>query len=748
MAILDRLNNAQRQAAEIVDGPLLVLAGAGAGKTRVLTHRIAYLVEEIGIPPWNILAVTFTNKAAGEMRERVELLVGNAATAIWMGTFHSICARLLRFEANAFGIEADFTIYDEDDRLALMRRLLKALDIAEEDLAPRALISQISRAKNAMVGPELFAREESSPHQKRIAEIYAAYETELRRNHAFDFDDLLVKLVHLFERHDPVLAKYQQRFKYILIDEYQDTNRPQYLLTRQLAAGHHNICCVGDDDQSIYQFRGADLRNILDFERDYPETRVVRLEQNYRSTGRILAAANAVILNNLDRKGKTLWTESEAGEPIEVVECSTDRCEARHVVDTLRDLTWKEGYAPEDAAVLYRTNAQSRALEEELQRAGMDYVIIGGVRFYERREIKDILAYLRLLVNPADDISLVRIANTPRRGIGAVSMERLTQYARQQGIGLFAALDQLDRVPELNARARKNLESLGALLRELARLKAEVDLSTLGEEVFERTLYRRMLLDEGTPEAEGREQNIAQLLADMTEFGQTAEDPSLSAFLEEKSLMSPVDETTDASKALTLMTLHSAKGLEFPLVFICGMEEGLFPTSRAVEESRDNPLAIEEERRLFYVGITRARKRLHLIRACRRFAYGNLIETESSRFLDEVPEELTRKTALRAEWYGGRPAGRHRTPVARPEPVREGLHYEWDEAAATTHLEPGIDEYVNDFLAVGKWVLHPSWGRGEIVSREGSGEDMKLSIRFKGNTLKRVAVAYAQLEPA
>ncbi len=748
MAILDRLNNAQRQAAEIVDGPLLVLAGAGAGKTRVLTHRIAYLVEEIGVPPWNILAVTFTNKAAGEMRERVEQLVGSAATSIWMGTFHSICARLLRFEANGFGIEADFSIYDEDDRRALMRRLLKALDIAEEDLAPRALISRISRAKNAMIDPEHFAREESSPHEKRVAEIYAAYEAELRRHHAFDFDDLLVKLVQQFGRHGHILAKYQERFKFILIDEYQDTNRPQYLLSRQLAATHHNICCVGDDDQSIYQFRGADLRNILDFERDYPETRVVRLEQNYRSTGRILAAANAVILNNLDRKGKTLWTESELGEPIEVTECSTDRCEARHVVDTLRDLTWKEGYAPADAAVLYRTNAQSRALEEELQRAGMDYVIIGGVRFYERKEIKDILAYLRLLVNPADDISLVRIANTPRRGIGSVSMERMAQHARHRGISLFAALAELDRVPGLNSRSRKNLESFGALLHGLAMLKDEVDISTLGEEVFERTQYRKMLVDEGSPEAEGREQNIDQLLADMAEFGQTAEDPTLSAFLEEKSLMSPVDETTDSSNALTLMTLHSAKGLEFPLVFICGLEEGLFPTSRAVEESRDNPLAIEEERRLFYVGITRARNRLHLLRACRRFAYGNLIETESSRFLAEVPEDLTSKTELRAEWYGDRSSGSRRTAASRPGPVREGWHYELEDPASVTHLEPGIDEYVDDFLAVGKWVLHPHWGRGVIVSREGSGADMKLSIRFKGNQLKRVAVAYAQLEPA
>ncbi len=748
MAILDRLNTAQRQAAEVVDGPLLVLAGAGAGKTRVLTHRIAYLVEEIGIPPWNILAVTFTNKAAEEMRSRVEELVGGAATDFWMGTFHSVCARLLRFEAEGFGIDANFTIYDEDDRQVLMRRLLKALDIAEEELAPRAVIAQISRAKNGMIDPLLFAREESSPPKKRIAEIYSEYEAELRRNNAFDFDDLLVVVVRLLERHAHILAKYQERFKYILIDEYQDTNRPQYLLSRQLAAAHHNICCVGDEDQSIYQFRGADIRNILDFERDYPETRTVRLEQNYRSTGNILAAANAVIRNNRDRKGKTLWTHGQEGEPIEVVECSTDRCEARFVVDTLRDLTLAGGYSPADAAVLYRTNAQSRALEEELQKARMAYIIIGGVRFYERKEIKDILAYLRLLVNPADDISLLRIVNTPRRGIGSISVERLQTFARRRSMSLVAVLAQLDQVPGINARARKHLESFGALLSALAKRKDEVDLSTLGEEVFERTLYRRMLMDKGTPEAEAREQNVVQLLADMTEFGQSAEIPSLAAFLEEKSLMSPVDEITDARDALTLMTLHSAKGLEFPLVFVSGMEEGLFPTSRAVEGGHENPQAIEEERRLFYVGITRAQERLFLLRAYRRYAYGNLIETDPSRFLAEVPEDLTRKSVLRLEGYGSRSIGNRSSSNSKPVPFVDGVYYEFDESASTTHLDPGLDDYVDDFLAVGKWVLHPSWGRGKIISREGTGEDLKLSIRFTGNRLKRVAVAYAQLEPA
>jgi DNA helicase II / ATP-dependent DNA helicase PcrA len=760
MSILEALNPAQCEAAEIVDGPLLILAGAGSGKTRVLTYRIAYLINELGVNPWNILAVTFTNKAAGEMRERVEKLVGGMAGQIWGGTFHSICARLLRFEAEPFGLDSNFTIYDEDDRRAAMRRVMEAHDIDDQDLKPRAVIAQISRAKNSMLDPHQFALEAGeSPHRQQIAELFTSYEAELRRNNAFDFDDLLVEVVRQFDNHPEVLAKYQERFRFLLVDEYQDTNRPQYLFCRQLAAAHRNICVVGDDDQSIYQFRGADIRNILDFERDYPEAKVVRLEQNYRSTGRILAAANAIIQNNQHRKGKELWTQAGDGELIELVECDTDRREARYIVDKLRRFINYEGYSPGDTAILYRTNAQSRALEEELQRSGMPYIIVGSIRFYERKEIKDILAYLRLLANPADAINLLRIINVPRRGIGDTSLERLQVFAREQSLGLYAALDHLDQVPRLGGRAVKSLTEFRDLAHGLVADRGGMDLPELGQAIFERSGYRQMLLDENSPEAEVRAENVDQLIAFMTEFSQTREAPTLESFLEEIALMSPLDESPDTSKMITLMTLHSAKGLEFPLVFLSGMEENLFPTSRAVEESRTNPQAIEEERRLCYVGITRARERLFMTYACRRYTFGSMIDTSPSRFLDELPSELVALKrevdfSARAPRPGAARGGSGNQIFAAPEkpkrkPEPKGVHYEWDEPPASQDADD-LPTYVDasDPFAVGQWVKHPSWGRGEIVAREGQGEKMKLSIRFKGSQVKKVAVAYARLEPA
>ena len=751
MSVLEGLNPAQRDAALIVEGPLLILAGAGSGKTRVLTYRIAHLIREVGVPPWNILAVTFTNKAAGEMGERIERLVGGAMRHMWIGTFHAICARLLRFEAGPFGIEPNFTIYDEDDRRALVRRLLKSLNIAEEEVAPRAAIGLISRAKNAMVDPQQFARDaDESPFSEQIARIYVEYEAELRRHNALDFDDLLVFAVREFEQHPEVLEKYQERFRHILVDEYQDTNRPQYLLCRQLASGYRNICCVGDDDQSIYQFRGADIRNILDFERDYPEARIARLEQNYRSTGRILAAANSVIQHNRHRKGKTLWTAGEEGDPIELVTCDTDRIEARRVADTLADLISRGDCTLNEAAVLYRTNAQSRALEEELRRARMAYQIVGGLRFYDRKEIKDILAYLRLLANPADNISFERVVNVPRRGIGGTTMEALQAHVRRQGLSLTDALSQLDQVPGLGARARRNLGDFQALMQKLHQSKEELELPELTRAVATDTGYLDMLRDEDTPEADVREENINGLLAEVTEFADNADEPTLESFLEQASLQSSVDEMDDGGQALTLMTLHSAKGLEYPVVFICGIEEELFPTSRAIEEAKEDPRAIEEERRLFYVGITRAQRRLYLTWARRRYTYGEQRETEPSRFLDEIPSDLLEsKTARGASGSApgrGVGGGRARTPK-REAP--QGVHYEWEEPAAVAHVDEGFADMVDedDFLAVGNWVLHPTWGRGQIVDREGSGAAMKLSIRFGQNRVKRVAVAYAQLEP-
>ena len=749
MSNLNALNSAQSEAAQVVEGPLLILAGAGSGKTRVLTHRIAYLIEEIGVPPWNILAVTFTNKAAGEMRERVEDLVGSATQNIWIGTFHSICARLLRFEAQAFALDASFTIYDEEDRRTLMRRILKSQNIPEEDLTPRSAIAQISRAKNAMQDPHQFAQE-ATDQQRQIAEIYPLYEAALRQHNAFDFDDLLVEVVRQLQQHRDVLEKYQERFKYILIDEYQDTNRPQYLLTQQLAAKHRNICCVGDDDQSIYQFRGADIRNILDFERDYPEAKTVRLEQNYRSTASILAAANAVIQNNRNRKGKQLWTQSEEGELLRLVECDSDRREARYIVESIQRLQQQENISLNEMAILYRTNAQSRPLEEELQRAALPYVMVGGTRFYERKEIKDLLAYFRLLVNPADDISLQRIINVPRRGIGATTIGKLQQFARQRGLSLLAAVSISEQVAGLSARARKNIEEFHSLISSLSNQLETMDLPALGAEIATRSGYRQMLEEEDTPEAEVRRQNIDQLLAFITEYAADSENPSLDSFLEETALLAPVDEVEDNGRALTLMTLHSAKGLEFPAVFICGLEEQLFPTARAIEEAWENPQAIEEERRLLYVGITRAQRQLFLTYACSRYSYGSLQWTTPSRFLKEIPGELLISTNSGAPQRPSSKSGKGQIKATPKKRVPKGVHYEWEESPSTDHIEREFSDALpeEDFLAKGRWVLHPTWGRGQIIAREGRGPDMKLSIRFANNRLKRVAVAYAQLEPA
>lgn len=769
MYSLADLNPEQRSAAETTSGPLLILAGAGSGKTRVLTYRIAHLIDAHDVAPWNILAVTFTNKAAGEMRQRVIDLVGPVAERIWIGTFHSVCARLLRYEAEPFGLHRDFTIYDEEDRRALVRRILDARDLSDQDFPPRQVAGQISGAKNAMIDVETFARQAGAdPHRRQIADVYSDYEQGLRANKALDFDDLIVEPVRAFRRCPEVLEKYRQRFKYILIDEYQDTNRPQYLLTRLLAEEHRNICVVGDDDQSIYQFRGADLRNILDFEKDYSETKVVRLEQNYRSTARILNAANAVIGHNLDRKGKKLWTAGSDGDLIDYAECGDDRSEARRVVAKIENLCRVQGYSRGEAAILYRTNAQSRQLEEELRRSGVPYTIIGGVRFYERREIKDVLAYLRLLVNPDDDVSLLRVLNVPKRGIGNTTIERLVGYAHQQRRQLLEVIvDECDKVEGLGARALKCLTEFAQMMEALLAAAAPgvMPLPELVEEVLEKTGYLEALRSESTPEAEAREENLGELVSSIAEYASDHsddEDAGLSAFLEEVSLMTSEDEVDEDGRGqtLTLMTLHSAKGLEFPIIAICGLEEELFPTLRSVEESRTNPGAIEEERRLFYVGITRAQKHLVLTSARWRYVFGQSREMEPSRFVAEVPTELVEVTevAPQAPSWGTPPGATRRqrrasgdqkqsSSRARHLPVAEfstpapkaptGVHYEMDEDASD-----GTDP-----LAVGRWVKHPNFGRGMITEREGMGEDTKITVRF-GSMSKRILVAYAQLEPA
>jgi DNA helicase-2/ATP-dependent DNA helicase PcrA len=783
------LNPEQNAAVQQLSGPLLVLAGAGSGKTRVLTQRIAHLIDHAGVAPWNILAVTFTNKAAGEMRERVEHLVGEeAAGRLWIGTFHSVCARLLRYEAQAFGLHADFTIYDTDDCRALVRRLLDALDLSEQDFPVRQVHGEISRAKNAMIDvATLAASSAHNPHKRRIADIYEAYEKGLRANNAFDFDDLIVEPVRLLQQHPEVLDKWRSRFHHILVDEYQDTNKPQYLLTKMLAADHRNLCVVGDDDQSIYQFRGADIRNILDFEVDYPEAVIVRLEQNYRSTGRILAAANAVIDNNVDRKGKNLWTAVGEGDRLQVAECGDDRSEARHVVDQVRRLCQQHDYNLSDAAILYRTNAQSRVLEENLRRNKMPYVIVGGTRFYERKEIKDVLAYLRLLVNPADDVGLLRVINAPKRGIGDTTIDKIALFARQTNTDLLQASLHADEVPGLGGRAIKAVATFGELMTGLAQeiYDGRLSLPELAQEVLERSGYLEALRELDTPEADGRIKNLGELVNSMSEFSgrYEGEGIGLSQFLEDVALMSSEDEAMAGASGgtLTLMTLHSAKGLEYPIVAMCGMEEEMFPTQRAIEESRTQPRAIEEERRLCYVGITRARRHLLLSFARWRYLFGQGREMLPSRFLEEIPEELAVTVQVQAELSWGAPAGAERRnrradgnrrpegsksspakriqassyakPAAPKRPQPEGVHYVPDEDSGMQMQFPGTSDNDidvsagQDELAVGRWVAHPAWGRGQIVDREGSGNDTKLSIRF-GRTTKRVVAAYAQLQPA
>ena len=748
---------------------MLVLAGAGSGKTRVLTYRVAHLIEELGVAPWHIMAVTFTNKAAGEMRGRIEQLVGTAAQHLWVGTFHSLGARFLRYESSELGIDGNFTVYDEDDRRSLMRRLFAEHDLNDQDLDPKAVLNQISRSKTAMIDTQsMMEQSGESPRKRVIAEMYIAYQAAMRACNAFDFDDLIVEPVRQLNRCPDVLERYRERFQQVLIDEYQDTNQPQYLFSKLMASKHRNICCVGDDDQSIYQFRGADIRNILDFESDYPDACVVRLEQNYRSTARILAVANAVIENNRDRKGKNLWTAGDEGELIQITECADDRAEARRAVGTVVTVCAREGLSAGEAVILYRTNAQSRSLEEELQRVGLPYVIVGGTRFYERKEIKDLVAYLRIVANPADDVSLLRVINVPKRGIGNTTIVRLREFANGRGIPVREALEELDQVPGLNSRARANLTSFRDLIHELSSCdrQAEGALTTLAELALERTGYREILAQERTPEADTRELNLDQLLGRIAEFEEQTEDSTLEGFLEEVALMTPADDAEDRRDALTLMTLHMAKGLEYPLVIICGLEENLFPTARSIEKSHTNRTAIEEERRLLYVGITRARRFLALTHARWRFMYGSLQESVPSRFLAEIPDELTHTEAEPERFQRPRRQPRPRTipqdswtqitpsvssgpKGSRPKgsgPKVSGVHYEFNDAAGE-HLDGGlpIDE---DFLAVGNWVLHPSWGRGQIVGREGVDADTKLTIRFAGGQTKKVVLAYASLEPA
>ena len=721
MSILDGLNDVQRKAVQAVDGPVLILAGAGSGKTRVLTRRIAYLLSECGVDPRQILAMTFTNKAAGEMRERVEDLLHRSCKTMWIGTFHSLCARLLRSQAERVGLRSNFTIYDATDQLALLRRVIADEELSERDFPARLIRTRISQAKNQMVGVDVFAQRASTFREQIIARVFRHYQDALKQNNAVDFDDLLTLCVELIRDHEDVRQTYQTQFSHILIDEYQDTNRPQYLFARYLAEEHHNICVVGDDDQSIYAWRGADIRNILDFEADYPNALVVRLEQNYRSTQIILDAGNALIRNNAGRKGKELWTDRARGEKIRLKRCADDAEEARWIAGVAQD--FKRDHTYRDMAVLYRTNAQSRALEEGFRRANIPYQIVGDVRFYERKEVKDVLAYLKLVVNPRDSISFWRVINTPRRGIGKTSTGRLDEFAMREGLAPYQALAHLDAIDTIPKRTANAMQRFYDMIEGFRVDMETIPADELAKEIVDETGYLRDFEKLLPEEKMSRIDHVKELLTDILLFVEQSEDVSLEAYLRKVSLVTDVDQWENAADAVTLMTLHSAKGLEFPFVFVAGLEEGLFPILRPAGDEDNMEDALEEERRLFYVGITRAQDRLFLSYAMRRQRYGGAVSCSASQFLSEIPEDLL-------------DAGFKISEVSSVPRRKSGR-------ASARRVNPG-EPFLMD---VGSWVVHPAWGRGQIQSRAGTGQTTRLKVRFDGGAVKTLMVKFANLQP-
>ena len=708
MDILEGLNPAQREAAETTEGPLLILAGPGSGKTRVITHRIAYLVRVVGINPRRIMAVTFTNKAAREMRERLQVLLAGSVEHLSVGTFHAACAAILRRDGEALGLSPRYAIYDDEDQLGLIKRSLQDLGIDPKRYPPRSFQSTISSAKSQMITSAGFAQRARSYFEEVVSRVYRHYDTLLEQSQALDFDDLLMKATQLFQNHPDVLAKYQSRYLHLLIDEFQDTNITQYALAQQMAAKHRNICVVGDPDQSIYSWRNADLRNILNFERDYPEARVVYLEQNYRSTKTILEAAHRVVSVNRDRKENALWTDNEEGPPLRVVETFSESEEAQFVVGEIDSLLRQGEARHMDCAVMYRTNAQSRALEEAFVRYGMPYQVIGGVRFYSRREIKDVIAYLKLIYNPWDSVSLGRIVNVPPRGIGQKTMDELQQWAKGLGLPLYTALQRLaeDRsASPLGARSAQALAGFYSMMEELARQSREQGVVELLDNVLQASGYKEYTLEQ--PDGDDRWDNILELRGIAAQYQDLKPPEGLTLFLEGVSLFSDTDEMDEKKDLVTLITLHQAKGLEYPVVFIVGMEEGVLPHIR----SFDDPGQMEEERRLCYVGMTRAKRRLYLVRSLRRSLMGGTNANPPSRFLKNIPAKLVQTTGL----FGEEPK-----PV--PKPKASGVA-----------------------LSAGDHVQHPKFGKGVVVSCTPVRDDQEVVVVFDGVGIKKLLLSLAQL---
>lgn len=717
--LLHGLNPMQKEAVKTVNGPLLIMAGAGSGKTRVLTHRIAYLLGEKTVAPWNILAITFTNKAAREMQERIYKLVGKDAEDIWVSTFHSMCVRILRRDIDRIGFNRSFSILDTTDQLTVIKNILKEKNLDAKKFDPRAILGSISSAKNELQTAADYARDAFTPFEKVIGEIYASYQDRLRKNHSLDFDDLIMMTITLFERVPEVLQYYQRKFQYIHVDEYQDTNHAQYKIVKMLAEQFKNICVVGDSDQSIYRWRGADISNILSFEKDYDNAQVILLEQNYRSTQTILDAANAVITNNSNRKAKKLWTDNGQGNTINYFRAASEQDEGYFVAGKLAEWKKQQVHQYSDIAILYRTNAQSRAMEEVLVKSNIPYRMVGGVKFYDRKEIKDILAYLRFIANPNDEISFSRIINVPKRGVGAASVDKVINYSIANDLSLSDTLEQIDFVG-LSAKITNAIGEFHNMTKNWQQMQEYLSVTELVEEVLEKTGYIQMLKDENTIESASRIENIEEFLTVTNAFEENSEDKSLVSFLTDLALVSDIDQADkeeEATDEVILMTLHSAKGLEFPVVFLIGLEEGIFPHSRSLMDEEE----MEEERRLAYVGITRAEKQLYITNAQTRTLYGRTSVNQESRFINEIPEELLDRANKKVVT--------ERRTISRP-------------VMKTTGGE-SLGWRVGDKAAHGKW------GTGTVVSVKGEGEAMELDIAFPSPTgIKRLLAKFAPITKA
>ncbi|TDL98297.1 DNA helicase PcrA [Macrococcus brunensis] len=708
--LLNRMNEEQRAAVKATEGPLLIMAGAGSGKTRVLTHRIAYLIQEKDVNPYNILAITFTNKAAKEMKERVQHLIGEEAEAVWISTFHSMCVRILRRDSDRIGIERNFTIIDPTDQRSVMKEVLKQENIDPKRYEPRSLLAQISNLKNELKTPEDAEKEANDFMAQIVARAYKRYQSILLKNQALDFDDLIMTTIELFERAPEALSYYQNKFQYIHVDEYQDTNRAQYLLVKMLAEKFENICVVGDSDQSIYGWRGADIYNILSFEEDYQNARTIFLERNYRSTKNILHAANEVIRHNSERKPKALWTESDEGSKIKYFKAQSERHEAEYIISEIQNKQ-REGYRLDDMAILYRTNAQSRVLEETLLKSNISYTMVGGTKFYDRKEIKDILSYLRLVANSNEDISFARIINTPKRGVGPGALDKITVYAEMNGLSYFDALAEVDFIG-LPKKTTETLVKFYDMMDGFMKQQEFLSITELTEQIMEKTGYMDMLKADRTLESQSRLENLEEFLSVPKDYEKDTqiEEQSLVNFLTDLSLVSDVD-SADLEAGITLMTIHSAKGLEFKVVFIAGLEESIFPHSRSLSEESE----MEEERRLMYVAITRAEEHLHVTHADSRTLFGRSQANRRSRFLDEIPEDLLegKKTVIQKRGFSRR----------------------------TTNNQPAPGEY-----KIGDKVIHKTWGEGlvsNVTDKDGSQE---LDIIFKSVGMKRLLSQFAPIQ--